>query len=92
MRRPVSNYWEEGGWTHVPYFMGLAHCPECGGRKAIDYRSRQEPVEPKRYRVLVDDNFRFGREGESWQAGEFDDYDEAVTLCREIVDDNLRAY
>jgi hypothetical protein len=43
-----------------------------------------------RYRVLVDDNHRYGHEDERWEAGRFRRYDHAVTRCRRIVEECLQ--
>jgi hypothetical protein len=34
VHRPISNYYDEasGHLIHVPYFMCLRRCPECGGK------------------------------------------------------------
>jgi hypothetical protein len=40
--------------------------------------------------VLVDDNYRYGREDERWQAAEFGDYASAVEKCEAIVEDCLQ--
>lgn len=46
-------------------------------------------LDPPRYRVLVDDNFRYEREDERWEAGRYGDYDAAVAKCIRIVDECL---
>jgi hypothetical protein len=87
VRRPISNYWEEGAWTHVPYFAAALRCAECGGRGAVDYRRVEQP--PKPFRVLVEDNFCCAWSEETWQAGEYDDYDTALAHCKRIVEECL---
>ena len=89
VRRPISNYHEEGSWTHVPYFAAMGRCSRCGDRlPPVDYR--RVPENPKRFKVLVDDNFRYGREDERWQAGEYDDYESALAHCKRIVEECLK--
>jgi hypothetical protein len=43
------------------------------------------------YRVLIDDNFHYQDESERVTYGIFDTGDEAVAVCRSIVDDYLLA-
>ena len=43
-----------------------------------------------KYVVMVDDNFHFADESERYEAGEFDTYEEAEALCREIVQKSLK--
>ena len=43
-----------------------------------------------KYVVMVDDNFHFADEAERYEAGEFDTYEEAEALCREIVQKSLK--
>lgn len=38
-----------------------------------------------KYVVMVDDNFHFMDESERYKAGEFDTYEQAEALCREII-------
>jgi len=40
-----------------------------------------------KYIVYVDDNFHFQDETERYRVGEFDSCDEALTVCKEIVDE-----
>jgi hypothetical protein len=42
------------------------------------------------YRVLVDDNFHYMEEGERAELGVFATADEAITVCKRIVDDFLQ--
>ena len=88
VRRPVSDYYEEGGWTHVPYWNAGRHCSKCGGRTSADYRQVHQRL--KRFRVLVDDNFRYMHDDERWQAGEYDDYESALSHCKRIVEECLQ--
>jgi hypothetical protein len=41
--------------------------------------------------VRVDDNFHYGDEDERYHYGGYDDYEEAVSACRKIVDDYLKS-
>ncbi len=43
-----------------------------------------------RYTVLVDDNFHYMDEDERYKAGEYTNYERAVTRCKQIVDASLR--
>ena len=43
----------------------------------------------QKYRVIIDDNFHFSDESESYGSGVFDTYEEAVTKCKEIIDEFL---
>ncbi|RLB03850.1 MAG: hypothetical protein DRG59_11130 [Deltaproteobacteria bacterium] len=40
-----------------------------------------------KYIVYVDDNFHFQDETERYRVGEFDSCDEAITVCKKIVDE-----
>ena len=42
------------------------------------------------YRVLVDDNFRYGREDERYQSGRFRKYEDALAKCEAIVEECLQ--
>jgi hypothetical protein len=42
------------------------------------------------YRVMVDDNFHYMDEAERTEAGTFATAEEAIAVCRGIVDDSLR--
>jgi hypothetical protein len=42
-----------------------------------------------RFEVYVDDNFHYQDESERYKYGEYDTYDEAVKVCKEIVDGEL---
>jgi hypothetical protein len=42
-----------------------------------------------RFEVYVDDNFHYQDESERYKQGEYDTYEEAVKVCREIVDGEL---
>ena len=49
-----------------------------------------ENTNPKtRFEVLVDDNFDFYDESKRYKYGEYDTYEEAVKVCKEIVDRDL---
>ena len=70
------------------FFGAMMHCAKCGGPAVKDYgESRGGRSNRQRYRVLVDDNFRYGREDERYEAGSFDTYDDAVAKCTKIVED-----
>lgn len=43
----------------------------------------------QKYKVIIDDNFHFMDESESYGSGVFDTYEEAVTKCKEIIDEFL---
>ena len=43
-----------------------------------------------KYIVMVDDNFHLTDESERYKAGEFDTYEQAESLCREIVRKSLK--
>lgn len=40
--------------------------------------------------VFVDDNFHYHDESERYEHGAFETYEEAVTVCKAIVDGNLK--
>jgi predicted nucleotidyltransferase len=42
-----------------------------------------------KYIVLVDDNFHYMDESERYQSGEYENYAEAVTHCKKLVDEYL---
>ncbi|MBR0256393.1 MAG: hypothetical protein IJQ58_01535 [Synergistaceae bacterium] len=42
-----------------------------------------------KYTVMVDNNYHYMDESERYKAGEFDTYEEAEALCREIVRSSL---
>ena len=42
-----------------------------------------------RFEVLVDDNFHYQDESERYKQGEYETYEEAVKVCKEIVDSEL---
>ena len=44
-----------------------------------------------KYTVMVDDNYHFADDSERYKAGEFDTYEEAEALCREIVRKSLES-
>lgn len=46
-------------------------------------------METKKYIVMVDDNFHYMDEDERYQAGEFDTPQEAINLCKEIVEASI---
>jgi hypothetical protein len=43
----------------------------------------------QKYRIIVDDNFHFMDESESYNSGSFSTYEEAVAKCKTIIDDFL---
>jgi hypothetical protein len=43
----------------------------------------------KKYRVLIDDNYDYMDESARYGGGSFDTFEEAVTRCKELVDDSL---
>jgi hypothetical protein len=43
----------------------------------------------KKYTIVIDDNFHFMDESESYKSGEFDTYEEALGECKKILDDFL---
>ncbi len=45
-----------------------------------------------RYRVLIDENFHFMEESHRYEHGVFEPVDEAIAVCRKIVDSNLGLY
>jgi hypothetical protein len=45
----------------------------------------------QKYKVIVDDNFHFMDESESYGSGVFDTYEEAVAKCKEIIDEFLES-
>ena len=49
----------------------------------------KKSLKPKKYAVFVDDNFHFMDESERYKLGEYDTCDEAVAVCKKIVDDFL---
>ena len=42
-----------------------------------------------RFEVLVDDNFHYQDESERYKQGEYETYEEAVKVCKAIVDGEL---
>ena len=44
----------------------------------------------KTFKVFVDDNFHYHDESERYEHGAFETYEEAVTVCKAIVDGNLK--
>lgn len=42
------------------------------------------------YKVMVDDNFHFGREDERYEHGVFSSAEEAIAACKRIVDEDLK--
>jgi len=40
-----------------------------------------------RYTIFVDDNFHYGEEEERYKLGEFSSCEEAITVCKRIVDE-----
>lgn len=44
----------------------------------------------RKYRIIVDDNFHFMDESESYDSGSFSTYEEAVAKCKIIIDDFLK--
>jgi hypothetical protein len=42
------------------------------------------------YIVWVDDNFHYGDEDERYKQGQYETYEEAVRVCRDIVDGDLK--
>jgi hypothetical protein len=55
-----------------------------------DTTGEQQLTTPKRFRVLVDDNFHYQKEDERYQAGEFDEYANALEKCKKIVEECLQ--
>lgn len=43
----------------------------------------------KKYQIVIDDNFHFMDESESYHSGEFDTYEEAEAECKRILDEFL---
>ncbi len=43
-----------------------------------------------RYRVMVDDNFHYMDENERYEHGTYDTMDEALAVCRAIVEQSLK--
>lgn len=48
-----------------------------------------ESNEPGKYTVYVDDNFHYMDENERYNAGCFDDYQDAVKFCKNLLDKEL---
>ncbi|HLJ59730.1 MAG TPA: hypothetical protein VKZ50_08360 [bacterium] len=44
-----------------------------------------------RYKVMVDDNFRYEDPEERWEHGVYDTAEDALAACRRIVDQSLQA-
>ncbi|MCS6820447.1 MAG: hypothetical protein NZ551_01105 [Microscillaceae bacterium] len=44
----------------------------------------------KKYVVMVDCNYHYMDESERYQAGEFDTPEEAINLCKEIVESSIQ--
>ncbi len=42
------------------------------------------------YQVFIADNFHYRDETENYKLGDFDSFEEAVNICRKIVDDFLQ--
>jgi len=49
----------------------------------------RKSLKSKKYAVFVDDNFHFMDESERYKLGEYDTCEEAVAVCKKIVDDFL---
>ena len=52
-------------------------------------QSIDENAQSKRYVVYVDDNFHYMDESERYKQGEYETCEEAVSVCKKIVDDFL---
>jgi hypothetical protein len=53
---------------------------------------KKQPIS-KKYKVYVDDNFHFNDESQRYSLGEFDTCEEAILVCKKIVDDFMeKAY
>jgi hypothetical protein len=43
-----------------------------------------------RYKVMVDDNFHYQNPGKRWEQGVYETVDEALAVCRGLVDRSLK--
>jgi hypothetical protein len=43
------------------------------------------------FKVFVDDNYHFMDESERYEKGEYESYEQALTVCKAIVDQSLSA-
>jgi hypothetical protein len=50
---------------------------------------KEENIQIKKYAVYVDDNFHYMDESERYKQGEYATCEEAVRVCKKIVDDFL---
>ena len=52
-------------------------------------QSEKQSTQTKKYEVYVDDNFHFMDESERYKLGEYKTCEEAVSICKKIVDEFL---
>jgi hypothetical protein len=55
----------------------------------VGFFAEMKKIHSKKYEVYVDDNFHFLDESERYRLGEFKTCEEAVAVCKKIVDDFL---
>ncbi len=55
-------------------------------------RAKTSPAAPKKFRVLVDDNYDYTDESKRFEQGRYDTLEEAIAACKRMVDDCLQSY